>query len=197
MNELTVLSPNLTVAAGKIWASSQDVAHAFGKRHDLLLRDLDRMMADLPSDFCLLNFEETEQNRPSPMVLGAVIRSRAIRMTRDGFTLLVMGFTGAQAMRFKILWLEAFNRMEEELARGSGQREALLVMELLRTNPLWADIRRYTLMGLKQKEICKLVDRCKDTVRAHTRRLRELGLLEAGTQTQKTRQLPLFGEVAR
>ena len=196
MNELTVLSPNLTVAAGKIWASSQDVAHAFGKRHDLLLRDLDRMMADLPSDFCLLNFEETEQNRPSPMVLGAVIRSRAIRMTRDGFTLLVMGFTGAQAMRFKILWLEAFNRMEEELARGSGQREALLVMELLRTNPLWADIRRYTLMGLKQKEICKLVDRCKDTVRAHTRRLRELGLLEAGTQTRKTRQLPLFGEVA-
>ena len=106
MNELTVLSPNLTVAAGKIWASSQDVAHAFGKRHDLLLRDLDRMMADLPSDFCLLNFEETEQNRPSPMVLGAVIRSRAIRMTRDGFTLLVMGFTGAQAMRFKILWAE-------------------------------------------------------------------------------------------
>lgn len=197
MNELTVPSPNLTVAAGKIWASSQDVAHAFGKRHDLLLRDLDRMMADLPSDFCLLNFEETEQNRPSPMVLGAVIRSRAIRMTRDGFTLLVMGFTGAQAMRFKILWLEAFNRMEEELARGSGQREALLVMELLRTNPLWADIRRYTLMGLKQKEICKLVDRCKDTVRAHTRRLRELGLLEAGTQTRKTRQLPLFGEVAR
>ena len=196
MNELTVPSPNLTVAAGKIWASSQDVAHAFGKRHDLLLRDLDRMMADLPSDFCLLNFEETEQNRPSPMVLGAVIRSRAIRMTRDGFTLLVMGFTGAQAMRFKILWLEAFNRMEEELARGSGQREALLVMELLRTNPLWADIRRYTLMGLKQKEICKLVDRCKDTVRAHTRRLRELGLLEAGTQTRKTRQLPLFGEVA-
>lgn len=197
MNELTVPSPNLTVAAGKIWASSQDVAHAFGKRHDLLLRDLDRMMADLPSDFCLLNFEETEQNRPSPMVLGAVIRSRAIRMTRDGFTLLVMGFTGAQAMRFKILWLEAFNRMEEELARGSGQREALLVMELLRTNPLWADIRRYTLMGLKQKEICKLVDRCKDTVRAHTRRLRELGLLEAGPQTRKTRQLPLFGEVAR
>jgi len=197
MNELTVPSPNLTVAAGKIWASSQDVAHAFGKRHDLLLRDLDRMMADLPSDFCLLNFEETEQNRPSPMVLGAVIRSRAIRMTRDGCTLLVMGFTGAQAMRFKILWLEAFNRMEEELARGSGQREALLVMELLRTNPLWADIRRYTLMGLKQKEICKLVDRCKDTVRAHTRRLRELGLLEAGTQTRKTRQLPLFGEVAR
>lgn len=187
--------PHLTVGQGKVWASSEDVARAFGKKHRNVLRELDRLQVDLPHDFCLLNFEQTANFRPSPLN-GAPIESRAIRMTRDGFTLLVMGFTGAQAMRFKILWLEAFNRMEEELARGSGQREALLVMELLRTNPLWADIRRYTLMGLKQKEICKLVDRCKDTVRAHTRRMRELGLLEAGTQTQKTRQLPLFGEVA-
>lgn len=153
------------------------------------------MMADLPSDFCLLNFEETEQNRPSPMVPGAVIRSRAIRMTRDDFTLLVMGFTGAQAMRFKILWLEAFNRMKAELACGAGRREALLVMELLRANPHWANIRRFHLLGLRHCEIVKLVDRSKDTVHVHIKRMRELGLLGAGTQTQKTRQLPLFGEM--
>lgn len=33
-------------------------------------------------------------------------------MNRDGFTLLVMGFTGEKAFRFKIEYLEAFNKME-------------------------------------------------------------------------------------
>ena len=40
---------------------------------------------------------------------------------KDGFTLLVMGYTGPEAMRFKLAYIEAFNRMEEELAR---QKEA-------------------------------------------------------------------------
>ena len=33
-------------------------------------------------------------------------------MTRDGFTLLAMGFTGAKAMQWKIKYAEAFNTME-------------------------------------------------------------------------------------
>ena len=36
-------------------------------------------------------------------------------MTRDGFTFLAMGFTGAKAARFKELYIAEFNRMEEEL----------------------------------------------------------------------------------
>ena len=36
---------------------------------------------------------------------------------RDGFTLLAMGYTGPEAMRFKLAYIEAFNRMEAELAR--------------------------------------------------------------------------------
>ena len=38
-------------------------------------------------------------------------------ITRDGFTILAMGFTGKRAMEFKIKYIEAFNRMEEELRR--------------------------------------------------------------------------------
>lgn len=40
-------------------------------------------------------------------------------LTRDGFTLLAMGFTGAKAMQFKVAYITAFNRMEE-LIRGKG-----------------------------------------------------------------------------
>lgn len=36
---------------------------------------------------------------------------------RDGFTLLAMGYTGPEAIRFKLAYIEAFNRMEAELAR--------------------------------------------------------------------------------
>lgn len=34
-------------------------------------------------------------------------------MNRDGFTLLVMGFTGKKALEFKLQYIEAFNKMEE------------------------------------------------------------------------------------
>ena len=36
-------------------------------------------------------------------------------MTRDGYSMLVMGFTGKAAMEWKIKFLEAFNAMEHHL----------------------------------------------------------------------------------
>ena len=36
-------------------------------------------------------------------------------MTRDGFTLLCMGFTGKEAMHWKIAYINAFNKMEQVL----------------------------------------------------------------------------------
>src|SRR5690554_5793386 len=36
-------------------------------------------------------------------------------MNRDGFTLLAMGFTGKKALEFKLKYIEAFNRMEQQL----------------------------------------------------------------------------------
>ena len=48
-----------------------------------------------------------------PTVPGRAIRS--FEMTRDGFTLLAMGFTGDEALEWKIKYLEAFNTMETKL----------------------------------------------------------------------------------
>ncbi|WP_432442364.1 Rha family transcriptional regulator, partial [Campylobacter coli] len=33
-------------------------------------------------------------------------------LTRDGFSLLAMGFTGKEALQWKILFIDAFNEME-------------------------------------------------------------------------------------
>jgi hypothetical protein len=37
-------------------------------------------------------------------------------MTRDGFTLLVMGFTGAKSTQFKLSYIKRFNEMEDQLS---------------------------------------------------------------------------------
>jgi len=44
-------------------------------------------------------------------------------MDRDGFSLLVMGFTGEKALQWKIKYIEAFNQMESELKRLYTERQ--------------------------------------------------------------------------
>jgi hypothetical protein len=51
------------------------------------------------------------------MPTGGVRKSPAYELSRDGFTLLAMGFTGKKALRWKIRYIEAFNAMEEQLAK--------------------------------------------------------------------------------
>lgn len=79
----------------------------FGKRHDNVLRDIRELGCS--SEFRLLNFEESDytnaQGKKQPMIY----------MTRDGFTLLVMGYTGDLAMRFKEAYIKQFNAMEASL----------------------------------------------------------------------------------
>ena len=64
---------------------------------------------EVPEDFTKLNFQPSEYTDPTGRKLPMY------QLTRDGFTLLAMGFTGARAMKFKLAYIEAFNRMEAEL----------------------------------------------------------------------------------
>lgn len=115
--------PVLSVVKNQVTALSTDVAEFFEKRHDAVLRDIKKLITSLPLQR-LHNFVETEILRASPLIKGAEIKSKAYRMTRDGFTLLVMGWTGEKALQFKLAWLDAFNKMEEEL-RAKNTVQAL------------------------------------------------------------------------
>ena len=116
-------APVLSIVKNQVTALSTDVAEFFGKRHDAVLRDIKNLVAALPLQ-SLHNFVETEILRASPLIKGAEIKSKAYRMTRDGFTLLVMGWTGEKALKLKLAWLDAFNKMEEEL-RAKNTVQAL------------------------------------------------------------------------
>lgn len=95
--------------------TSLDVAETFGKRHDHVLRDIRELGCS--EEFRLSNFGESsyinDQNKTQPMFL----------MTRDGFTLLVMGYTGDLAMKFKEAYIRQFNAMEAGLQGKLIERE--------------------------------------------------------------------------
>lgn len=97
----------LTISNGQPTASSRDIAEHFGKRHDHVLRDIETLGKDLP------NFGEMFFNAEIPDSYGRP--QRAYFMNRDGFTLLAMGFTGKEALEWKIKYMNAFNSMEQEL----------------------------------------------------------------------------------
>lgn len=86
------------------------VADVFEKRHDHVIRDIRKITAPnsgLSKEFAERNFAlgsyKDKQNQKRPCYY----------LTRDGFTILVMGYTGKKALRFKELYIRRFNEMEE------------------------------------------------------------------------------------
>lgn len=102
----------IAVVDGQITTTSNQIAEHFGKRHDTVLRAIANL--DIPSEWRRRNFAETVWARKNPSG-GAPIKTKAYRVTRDGFTLLAMGFTGKEATQWKIAYIDAFNKMEAEL----------------------------------------------------------------------------------
>jgi Rha family phage regulatory protein len=106
--------------------SSLLVAQKFGKRHgDVLrvIRDLEADVAEISGNECKRNFAFTSQMVEQPN--GGWREESYYLINRDGFSLLVMGFTGKDALRFKLSFIESFNRMETQLKEGYPSREAL------------------------------------------------------------------------
>lgn len=108
--------PELSIYNGIVTTTSTQVAQFFGKRHDNVLRAIRVLIRETASDNRRLNFEETVEVRENPSG-GAPISMPAYRMDREGFMLLAMGFTGKEALRWKLAYIAAFNRMEAELQK--------------------------------------------------------------------------------
>lgn len=108
----------LSTQNGEPVASSRDVAKRFGKRHDHVIRDIEELIKGFPKNGDTPMFFKTEYSHPQnhqkyPMYL----------MNRDGFSLLAMGFTGKEAVQWKLKYISAFNAMEKQLAaQHKGQR---------------------------------------------------------------------------
>jgi len=95
---------NLVSKDGLVFANSLDVARVFEKEHRRVLQDI-REMSDRAQHNFVQSYYVNTQNREMPMY----------EMNRDGFTFLVMGFSGEKADNFKLDFIDGFNKLENEL----------------------------------------------------------------------------------
>jgi Rha family phage regulatory protein len=136
---LEVASPHVALYGGKPTTTSQDVATYFGKEHRNVIRSIRELIQQIAASGPQLNSEPgypQPERDPAPATLNFELvelpdeqgqMRTAYRMDRDAFTLLAMGFTGKVALKFKLAYIEAFNRMEERLRlqRASSPVEQL------------------------------------------------------------------------
>lgn len=99
---------------------SRFVAQFFEKDHRHVLRDIRAIIepkSGLSEEFIKLNFELSNYKDS----MGRKLPCYAL--TRDGFTILVMGYTGQKAMRFKEQYIRRFNEMEQFIDMLVSARE--------------------------------------------------------------------------
>lgn len=103
--------PSVSLHDGRPATTSLEIAKFFGRRHDDVVKGIRNLMNNCPELFSARNFAGAsyldEQAKSRPMYI----------IHRDGFMLLVMGYTGKKALAIKLAYIEAFNAMEAELAR--------------------------------------------------------------------------------
>lgn len=96
--------------------SSLQVAEKFGKRHADVIRAINNLLENDSTQNCVRCFTKSSytdaKGEKRPMYV----------MNRDGFTFLVMGFTGNKANEWKWQYIKAFNKMEEFIKEKKSQK---------------------------------------------------------------------------
>lgn len=101
--------------------SSLLVAREFGKEHSKVMRDISNLACS--QEFRAANFGassyKSEQGKEFPMCT----------MTKDGFSFLVMGYTGKKAAIFKEAYIKAFNEMESQIRLSVKPKSKLEILQ--------------------------------------------------------------------
>lgn len=111
MGEVQKVNFGVVERGGRIITTSRKVAEVFGREHrDVLdsIRKAIEVTGNFAAEFSATNFIQSEYK----------LRGRTYpeyHLTKDGLVYTVMGFTGEQAAKFKVAYINEFNRMEEQL----------------------------------------------------------------------------------
>ena len=119
MNEIILQNKN-----GLVTANSRDVAINFGKEHGSVLKAIYGETRKNKHVNGLYDEILASGNPPTKYFIQSEYINRGksykeCELTRDGFSLLVMGFTGREAVLWKLKYIDAFDKMEEKLKSGN------------------------------------------------------------------------------
>ena len=95
----------------EVRVSSRYIAKIFNKEHTHVLRAIDNIVKSegLSKEFIQANFGLNAYKSKNG------IMRKEYCLTRDGFVMVTMGFTGEKAMKFKEWYINKFNEMEKQL----------------------------------------------------------------------------------
>lgn len=108
MNELVYLKSDEAVC------DSLQVAEKFGKRHDTVVRAISNLRKNV-------EIEQRKMFRNSQYKDSQGRTYPKYEMNRKGFTILVMGFNGKDAVHWKLLYSDAFEKMENLIKEKSTE----------------------------------------------------------------------------
>lgn len=129
----------------EVLTSSLIVAEVFGKQHKDVLRSIAKLVKsldDLETSAQKCADLETSAQKCANLFMVSSYEDECGRnqemylMDKDGFILLAMGFSGVKALRFKLAFIGAFNKMQKELARINQENAKDLKAQLSRANVL-------------------------------------------------------------
>lgn len=171
---------------GMVVVSSRVVAKDFGKRHDHVLRGIEEIMSNegVPQNWGDLFIESQYQHPQNKQWYKEYL------LTRDGFSLLVMGFTGKEALQWKLKYIEAFNKMEEMI---KNQIPKITEEQMAIINVVQADSEEDRMIALSRykKVIAKpLVEKIEHQTSVITTLTEDVDLAET---RQRLNQLIRFG----
>ena len=141
MNELI----NVTNQNGNLVVSSREVAENFEKQNKHVMeaiRELETSVENPTNLFTPSTYKDSYGREQKEYLL-----------TRDGFTLLAMGFTGQKALQWKLKYIDAFNKMEEVIKKN----------QLMATS-LSPELQVLINLELQQKELATAINENKQEI---------------------------------
>lgn len=118
---------NLLIENGKVYATSREIAEDFGKEHKEVIYAVEGRIdgngivknKGIINDLFEGGISHVENYFIKSEYFSRGKQYTEYKLTKDGFTLLAMGFTGAKALKFKIDYINKFNEMEAQLQEVS------------------------------------------------------------------------------
>ncbi len=131
---------------GQLVVTSRQIAGDFDKRHADVLERIEELIKTEKSVMTMFIESSYKAGTGKPY--------KEYLITRDGFSLLVMGFTGSKALTWKLKYIEAFNKMEEHI-RGQALNTSELSPELQMFKQIFDTVAKQQLENKQIKEEIK------------------------------------------